>query len=184
MKPFPPRDSVHTVAFDFDGVFTDNKVYVDQFGHESVKCDRRDGLGFDFVRSLQRQGKLKAQILILSKEGNPVVLERAKKLKIECFQAVGDKLGFITEYFRASIPSVADPFSGLIYLGNDLNDLRLMSHAGFSVAPADAHPRVRAIADLVLGENGGDGFVRAFLELLLGLDKLSNEEINELVSDR
>ncbi len=183
MKNFPSRQTIHTVAFDFDGIFTNNKVYVDQGGRETVQCDRRDGLGFDFVRRFQREGKLQASMMILSKEGNPVVIARAKKLKLDCFYGIGDKLTFMTEHLGKTFPSNKNPFEGLIYVGNDLNDLPLMIRAGFSVAPADAHPRVRAIASLVLQENGGDGFVRAFLELLLDLDKLSSEEIDELVSN-
>jgi hypothetical protein len=42
-KPFPAMEAIHTVAFDFDGVFTDNKVWVDQDGRESVRCDRGVG---------------------------------------------------------------------------------------------------------------------------------------------
>ena len=67
-KPLPPLAAIHTVAFDFDGVFTDNKVWVDQDGRESVRCDRGDGLAFDLVRAFQLRGKLNAEFLILSKE--------------------------------------------------------------------------------------------------------------------
>ena len=41
---------VKMVVFDFDGVFTDNTVYVDQNGVESVRCWRGDGLGLDLLR--------------------------------------------------------------------------------------------------------------------------------------
>ena len=76
-KPFPVLKTIHTVAFDFDGVFTDNKVWVDQNGRETVRCDRGDGLAFDLVRAFQREGKTTANFFILSKEANPVVLARA-----------------------------------------------------------------------------------------------------------
>ena len=46
----PDWRSVHTIVFDFDGVFTDNKVWTDQNGQESVCCDRGDGLAFDILR--------------------------------------------------------------------------------------------------------------------------------------
>jgi 3-deoxy-D-manno-octulosonate 8-phosphate phosphatase KdsC-like HAD superfamily phosphatase len=59
-----------------------------------------------------------------------------------------------------------------------------MRRAGYAVAPADAHPRVRAAAHLVLEERGGAGCVRAFIERWLGIDQLTDEEIDELVSDR
>ncbi len=182
-KPFPSLETIHTVAFDFDGVFTDNKVWVDQDGRESVRCDRGDGLAFDFVRAFRQQGKLNAEFFIISKEANPVVLARARKLKLDCHHGVGDKLGFMKEYLKKRFPAAPEPFAGLIYVGNDLNDLPLMQHAGFSVAPIDAHPMVRDMAHIVLEQRGGEGFVRAFVERLLSINQLSKDEVNELVSN-
>lgn len=183
-KPFPALESIHTVAFDFDGVFTDNKVWVDQDGRESVRCDRRDGLAFDLVRAFQRRGRLTAEFFILSKEANPVVLARAKKLKLDCHHGVGEKLRFMTVYLATRLPDYVDPFAGVVYLGNDLNDLPLMRRAGYAVAPADSHPLVRNSAHLVMEQRGGEGFVRAFIEHLLGINQFTEEEIDELVSDR
>lgn len=37
---------LQAIVFDFDGVLTDNKVYVDQDGREMVCCSRSDGLAF------------------------------------------------------------------------------------------------------------------------------------------
>ena len=182
-RTIPPINSVHSIVFDFDGVFTDNKIWVDQDGRESVRCDRGDGLAFDIIRSYQRQGRLKAELFVLSKESNSVVLARTRKLKLVCHQGIHDKLAFLRENFAQRFPDHADPFSGLIYLGNDLNDLPVMRHAGFTVAPADAHPRVQKIAHLVMAQRGGDGFVRNFIEQLLKIDKLSLEEIDELISN-
>jgi len=183
-KSLPPLADIHTVVFDFDGVFTDNKVWVDQDGREIVRCDRGDGLAFDLVRAFKRRGSLKADFFILSKESNPVVLARAKKLKLDCQHGVGDKLGFMRDYLTGHMPGHANPFTGLVYLGNDINDLPLMRRVGFAVAPADAHPLVCNVAHLVMPQCGGEGFVRAFIELLLGINELSKEEIDELVSDR
>lgn len=181
-RSLPFLSDIHTVAFDFDGVFTDNKVWVDQDGRESVRCDRSDGLAFDFVRAYQAQHKLRAHFLLLSKEPNPVVLARAKKLRLDCHHGVRDKLNFMNDYLSSRI-SATDKFSGLIYLGNDLNDLPLMRRAGFSVAPSDAHPKVLEIADLVLEQRGGEGFVRSFIENLLKINELTLEEIDELISN-
>ena len=68
--------SVKLIAFDFDGVFTDNTVYVSQDGSESVSCWRSDGLG------LTRLAEIGVQTYIVSTEKNIVVTMRANKLKI------------------------------------------------------------------------------------------------------
>ena len=184
INPLPSLLNIHTVAFDFDGIFTDNKVWVDQDGRESVRCDRSDGLAFDLVRAFKRLGRLNADFFILSKEANPVVLARARKLKLDCHHGVADKLSFMTNHLAGRSLGNVDPFAGLVFLGNDLNDLLLMCRSGFSVAPADAHPLVCSAADLVMPQRGGEGFVRSFIELLLGISQLSTKEIDELICDR
>ena len=65
-----PTD-LRVVAMDFDGVFTDNAVYVDQSGVETVRCHRGDGLG------LSELGRHGYELVIVSKEKNPVVTARA-----------------------------------------------------------------------------------------------------------
>src|SRR2546425_369897 len=77
--------AIRLVAFDFDGVFTDNLVYVFQDGHEAVRCFRGDGLG---LRKLERLG---IESLIISTENNPIVATRAQKLGIRCVQCCEDK---------------------------------------------------------------------------------------------
>ena len=178
---WPAFSSLHTIVFDFDGVFTDNKVYLDQMGVESVRCDRGDGLGIDFLRRAIELGWIQADVFILSKEPNPVVLARARKLKLECKHGVACKKDFMDAYFARVRPNDANPYAGLLFLGNDLNDLALMLSAGFSVAPADAHPVIRRHASVVLSQRGGEGFIRTFVEQLLAIDSMTLEEIHELV---
>jgi YrbI family 3-deoxy-D-manno-octulosonate 8-phosphate phosphatase len=182
-KPFPTLGTLHTVAIDFDGVLTDNKVWLDQDGRELVRCDRADGFGFDLVRAFQRQRGLDVEFFIISKEANAVVSARARKLRLACHQAVSDKLTFMTTYLADRFPSQSDAFTGLAYLGNDLNDLPLMRRAGFAVAPADAHPKIREVAHFVLEQRGGEGFLRAFVERLLDINNLSIDELDELISN-
>src|SRR5688500_12852252 len=76
---------IRLIAFDFDGVFTDNAVYVFEDGREAVRCVRSDGIG---MRKLDRLG---IQSLIISTEANPVVANRSAKLKIRSIQNCEDK---------------------------------------------------------------------------------------------
>ena len=72
-------------VYDFDGVMTNNKVLVDQNGHESVIVSRADGLGVSEIK------KLGFDQIIISTEKNPVVSARAKKLDIYCLQEIENK---------------------------------------------------------------------------------------------
>ena len=48
----PNFENIHTIIFDFDGVFTDNKVLVSQDGSEFVSCSKEDSLGLDILKNL------------------------------------------------------------------------------------------------------------------------------------
>ncbi|NQV83553.1 MAG: HAD hydrolase family protein [Rhodospirillales bacterium] len=150
-------DPLTLIVFDFDGVFTDNKVYTAQDGSESVMCDRRDGLG---VRMLKDEG---IEMFILSMETNPVVEARARKLGLAVQQGCDDKAGFLAGYLQEHGIEPAT----VIYMGNDLNDLGAMKVSGYAVAPADAHPTVLEVADLVVAATGGNGAVRELCEFIL-----------------
>ena len=167
---FPHWRDVHTIALDFDGVFTDNKVWNGSDGTEFVKCDRGDGLAFEMLRRFsQREGWL-IDCFIISKEPNIVVSKRAKKLKVDCYQGVDDKLGFLKQHIASRVLGDNTASSGLVYIGNDINDLQAMKYAGNSIAPADAHPYIKKVATHVLNRNGGDGFVRESFEKIMRLN--------------
>jgi YrbI family 3-deoxy-D-manno-octulosonate 8-phosphate phosphatase len=146
------------LVFDFDGVFTDNHVYVDEHGREMVRCSRADGWGVAMLR------EKKIPLLILSTEENPVVAARAAKMKIESVQGCGDKAAFLKR--RAAERAV--DLGAVLYVGNDVNDLPAMRLVGFPVCPSDAHPEVKEIARLVLSRPGGGGAVRELCDMLLG----------------
>jgi YrbI family 3-deoxy-D-manno-octulosonate 8-phosphate phosphatase len=140
---------VQLIAFDFDGVLTDNRVYVFEDGLEAVQCNRSDGLAFDMFRAAG------IPVVIISTERNSVVSKRAAKLQVPVLQSVGDKEQALTEYCRGT----GIDLSRVIFVGNDVNDLAAMRRVGFPVAVADAHHAVKAIAWKVLVTKGGQGAV-------------------------
>lgn len=149
--------TVGALVMDFDGVLTDDRVSVDQDGRESVTCSRADGMGLELLR------KAGLPLLVLSKEQNPVVAARCKKLRVRCEQGIEAKLPALLAYCEEL--GVAPEH--VIYLGNDINDLECMRAVGCGVAVADAHPEALRTARLVLAANGGKGAVRELCELIL-----------------
>lgn len=167
MRNLPDWHEIHTLIFDFDGVFTDNKVIIDELGKESVVCSREDGLGIDLIKKFSKENSWELDLFILSKEKNCVVKKRAEKLRIKCYSGVDNKLQFIKNYLKEKFPGDVDSKKGIIYLGNDINDLEAMLFVGYSVAPKDAHPKILTIANSISIKKGGDGFVRKFIEDLI-----------------
>lgn len=149
--------TIAIVAFDFDGVFTDNSVFVFQDGREAVRCTRADGLG---VERLAASGMPMA---IISTERNPVVSARAAKLKLRCVQDCSDK--------RATLESLAaEAGVGLdraAFVGNDINDAPCLEAVGLPIVVNDAHPEVLPLARFRTRANGGYGAVREICDLFV-----------------
>ncbi len=152
-----PKD-ISLLVMDFDGVLTDNRVWVDEYGKESVSSNRSDSLGLEKLRQLTA-----IQVMVISKETNPVVAARCKKLNLPVLRAVENK----GEALRKVINDSGLGADAVIFAGNDTNDLSAFSAAGYTVAPADAHPEVLRRADLVLSMNGGHGAVRELCDIIL-----------------
>lgn len=145
------------VIFDFDGVMTDNGVWVSEDGDELARCDRGDGLG------LGRLARAGVRMAIVSTETRSIAAARAKKLGMACHLNVADKGAFVRQLMvdeRVEAAHVA-------YVGNDVNDLPAMTIVGCPVAVSDAHPEVLKIARVVLSKPGGRGAVREFCDRAL-----------------
>ena len=174
---------LHTIIFDFDGVFTDNFIHVDDRGTESVRCSRADSYGISLLLKYIINSSRKIDIFVLSTEVNEVVVTRCKKMGIACHTGESQKTKYLEEWFAVNRSEVADPYSGTAYFGNDLNDLGVIEKVRLSLAPEDAHPRIKAAATHVLSTQGGQGFVREGIELILGIAAMSQGELSEFISN-
>ena len=151
-------EKIALLVMDFDGVLTDDRVWVDQDGNEMVASSRADGLGLERLRNLTQ-----IPAMVLSKETNRVVAARCKKLDLPVIQSVQDK----PKTLEGLLKERGIKKEEVVYIGNDLNDLACFPLVGFAVAPASAQSEVRQHADLVLKNAGGLGAVRELCELLI-----------------
>jgi YrbI family 3-deoxy-D-manno-octulosonate 8-phosphate phosphatase len=156
-RPRPWPEEVSLVVFDFDGVMTDDRVWVNQDGVEFVAANRGDGMGVELL--------LKAgfKSVIISTESNPAVAARTKKIGLPYFYDVGDKASVLERYLEQENISPAET----IFIGNDVNDLPCFPIAAYAVVVADAHDKVRREADLILTRAGGHGAVREICDILI-----------------
>ncbi|EFO29536.1 transferase [Roseibium sp. TrichSKD4] len=145
---------------DFDGVHTDNSVFLDQDGREFVRCSRADGLGIEMLRA---RG---LRLMILSREENPVVAARARKLKMDVLHNIKEKLPVLDEWRLGE----GLEWSEIVYIGDDVNDLECIKACGLGVAPKNGHPDVLSAADLCLDKKGGDGALRELCDYLIKND--------------
>ena len=147
--------AIRLIVFDFDGVFTDNMVFVFEDGREAVRCSRSDGMG------LRKLPALKIEAMIISTEVNPVVLARAKKLKLPCIQACEDKwaaLQIVMQERNLTSEQIS-------FVGNDINDLCCLEKVGLPIVVGDAHADVVSSALYQTRAIGGNGAVREVCDL-------------------
>lgn len=150
---------IHALVMDFDGVFTDNHVYVNEDGTESVRCDRSDGEG---LSQLKKAGILP---FVISAEKNPVVSRRCEKLGIECVQNVSDKAQALSSWLASKNLAWKD----IAYVGNDASDVECLKLAGMGLVPSDAQPAAKEAADKILTRSGGCGAIREACEIALSI---------------
>ncbi len=149
---------VSLLVMDFDGVLTDNRVWVNDKGEESIAANRSDSLGLSILKE-----KTGIESLVISKERNKVVEARCRKMQVPFLQAVDDKAAALNQVIAEKGLNPSE----VIFMGNDTNDLPCFPIAGYTVAPADAHPAVARQADLVLTLTGGHGAVRELCDILV-----------------
>ena len=113
-------------------------------------------------------------LLVLSTEKNSVVQARCEKLGIPCRQGISDKVSVLNEWLKENN---INP-SGIIYVGNDINDLPCLRSVGCGVAVGDAYPEVKASARLVLSAHGGKGAIRELTELII--QRLEEDKICQM----
>ena len=148
--------NVKLIIFDFDGVFTDNSVYISEEGKESVKCNRSDGLGLSRLRTLGIPN------YIISTESNVVVSVRAKKLQIPVFQNVKNK----DQSVKLLCKNLNIKLENTMFVGNDINDIPALKIVGFPVAVSDAYDEVFHHVIYKTKKNGGKGAVREICDLI------------------
>lgn len=154
---------IKLLALDVDGVLTDGIIYYGLMGDSMKGFSAHDGMGI----SLARAGGLKTALI--TGRRSPMVEQRARDLHIDyVIQDAADKLAEMQKLCSAQGLTLKE----VAYMGDDLNDVELISHVGFGAAPNDACEEVKRNAAFVSAYNGGHGALRELVEYILkGQDK-------------
>ena len=149
---------IKRLILDVDGTLTDGGIYYDSTGNELKKFSVKDGAG---LVALRRAG---VQVMICTGRECEAVRRRAADLHLEyVYQNVGNKAAFLCDFFKEHGLSREET----AYCGDDWNDLAAMALCGFVACPADAADAVKARADYVCPQKGGEGAVRGAAEEIL-----------------
>ena len=152
---------------DVDGCMTDGGMYYTESGDEFKKFCVYDGMGIVLLR------KAGIPCGILTSENTNIGLKRGKKLGLEyIYTGVGrvvdgvkmtklDAANKICEELGITLENVC-------FVGDDVNDLDLLQHAGVAACPANAVKVVKDVPGIIrLSKCGGEGAIREIAEMIL-----------------
>jgi 3-deoxy-D-manno-octulosonate 8-phosphate phosphatase (KDO 8-P phosphatase) len=153
-------ERIRLVLTDVDGVLTDAGVYYSERGEELRRFSLRDGMGVELLRDAG------IETSFLSREDSGIVRARAKKLSVQTYLGVRDKLAELPSILARTGLSRAE----LAFIGDDVNDFPLLcelAEQGLTGAPADAIADVRRAVHFVSEARGGHGAFRDFADAIL-----------------
>lgn len=156
---FAEIEKLKVIFFDFDGVFTDNKVLVSENGEESVLCFRGDGIG---LSQLFKNG---FDLYVISSEVNPVVKRRCEKLKINCLNSIENKGSIIKSILKSKLLKKENA----AFLGNDINDIQAFQNVSLTIGVNDRNPLIDDYISYVTHKSGGNGAVREVCDKIISL---------------
>ncbi|MEP2770539.1 MAG: HAD-IIIA family hydrolase [Fulvivirga sp.] len=157
-KQLAKARKVKALIFDVDGVLTDGRITYTENGDELKSFNVKDG---QIIRFLKENGIIVGAITGRESE---IVSRRSKELKLDFYyqgaESKQEKYEQIKKDYCLSDNDVA-------YIGDDIIDMYILKHAGFSAAPHDALTYVKDQVDFVSTKNGGEGVLREVADMIL-----------------
>lgn len=149
---------INTFVLDYDGVLTDGKIILTPEGEALRTANVKDGY------AMQLAVKKGYRLIIISGGYSKSTLLRLQNLGIvEIHLGVEHKL----ETYKEVIQKYNLLPENILYMGDDIPDMKPMKQAGVSCCPADAAEEIKALSDYISPVPGGSGCVRDVIEQVL-----------------
>lgn len=153
-------NTIKMVITDFDGVVTDNCVYINDDFTMSRKLNFKDVMGFSILK------KNGFDIAIISGEKNSAIETMAKKFKIE---EIHQDIRVKIDVLKAIIQKYNLSQEDYVYIGDDINDVECLNFAKYKITVPHAVEKVKAVKDIQITENtAGNGAFREVVDCLAG----------------
>lgn len=152
--------TIKMVITDFDGVVTNNCVYIGNDGDMVRRLNFKDIMAFSILK------KNGCKIGIISGEGNSAIELMAEKFKVEeVHQNIRNKIDVLKEIIERHNLSQEE----YVYIGDDINDIACLDYAEYKITVPHAVEKVKNVAGIQVTENnGGDGAFREVADCLIG----------------
>lgn len=152
--------TIKMVITDFDGVITDNCVYINEDFSMSRKLNFKDIMAFSILR------KNNFEIAIISGEKNSAIETMAKKFNMqEIHQNIRVKIDVLKNIVEKYNLSKEE----FLYIGDDINDIECLEYAKYKITVPHAVQKVKAVENIQITESeAGGGAFREVADCLVG----------------
>lgn len=159
-------ETISTFIFDVDGVLTDGSILAKDDGELLRTFNIKDGYALNLAV------KKGYNVCIISGGSGIAMQMRFSKLGLtHVFLGVGDKVNIFNNY----IEQQGIQAENVLYMGDDIPDLKVMKLVGLACCPADAVPEIKAIAKFISPYNGGKTAVRDVIERVMKVQDTWND---------
>ena len=154
------KNIIKFVVFDFDGVFTNGKIYFNNNNSHISKCyNGKDSFSLKLLKKKNiKTGIITADTLDIVSNAYHIK-DRIDKYSF----GHSDKLNILHSWSK----ELNIELKNIAYIGDDLSDIPVLEHVGFSACPNDAIDSVKEKCDYICNNIGGNGCVREFVEKIL-----------------
>ena len=151
--------TIKMVITDFDGIVTDNCVYIDSKGEMSRKLNFRDVMAFSLLK------KNGFKIGIISGEKNSAINLIKEKFQIEVVhQNIRKKIEVLEQIIKKY--NLTD--EEFIYIGDDVNDYDSLCRAKYAITVPNAVKKIKTIPHIQMTETeAGNGAFREVVDVLI-----------------
>ncbi len=152
--------SIKMVITDFDGVITDNCVYINEDFTTSRKLNFKDVMALSILK------KNGYEIAIISGEANSAIQILAEKFNIK---EIHQKIRVKIDILKSIIEKYNLTQEEYLYIGDDINDLECLNYAKYKITVPHAVEKVKMVENIqITNNNAGDGAFREVVDCLVG----------------
>ena len=155
------------ILLDCDGTMTDGKVITHEDNTVSLSFHVHDGMMLSYLT------KTDHVIAIVTGAAHKSCINRARFLGITEVHTNVQNKAIVAQALQQKY---GINYSDTIAIGDDINDIPLFEFAGTKIAPANAHPAIKKLADIITTKSGGNGAIRE------ALDQFFTLKLNSIVS--
>lgn len=149
---------ITTLIFDVDGVLTNGDIIASESGEFLRTFNIKDGY------ALQLAVKRGYLVCVISGGKGTAMQKRFEGLGIqEIHLGVGDKVAV----FNSLLAKHQISAEQVLYMGDDIPDLKVMQLVGLPTCPADAVTEIKALSQYISPYTGGKTAVRDIIEKVL-----------------